>query len=362
MEFANNRPSSTARTTWAGDVVGRGFEHLPVLGADEQLEVWRIWQDGLSAKRDTKSKQRKQRMAAGEQALEELVGANFRLAKAEARNAAHKYGKGQRLSEILDDYLGSAYLGMIRAFEEFKPEGAISLPSKVVYEVREYLRDYGLAGMPANWHRVITSAKRAEEELTKSLRRRPTDAEIKEEVKRYSLVWATEHLSAQQRESDGVAEAAKTKLVRQGTWSAIEQLDEIRASTRTILSLDAPSKESGVSLAELVGDANAEEGLGVVQWFLSTLGESDRDLVMRRFGLTGDESATFEELAESRAVAWTEVRSHLGSLLGRFNAPHAHFIFCDADFDSRVETEVLESATSRLSSRRAQSRAVTLQA
>jgi DNA-directed RNA polymerase sigma subunit (sigma70/sigma32) len=223
--------------------------------------------------------------------------------------------------------------------------------------VRNYVRNYGLAGMPATWHRVLNSAKRAEDELTKKLRRRPTGAEVKEEVKRYALTWATEHLSAKQRESDAVDDAAKNKLVRQGTWSAIEHLDDIRTSTQTVLSLDAPSGEAGVTLAELIGDASVEEGLGVVQWFLGTLSEGDRELVTRRFGLTGDSSATFEELAESRGVVWTEVRAHLNSLLGRFTAPHAHFIFCDGDFDSRIETEVLDSASSRLASRRAQSRA-----
>jgi len=345
------------KTAWSGDVVGRGFEHLPVLGPAEQLERWRIWQGGLLAKNSPGEKNRAERVAAGERALEELVGANFRLAKAEASKAARKYGKGQRPSEILDDYLSVSYIGMLKAFGEFKPEGSLSLASKVAFEVRSHLREFGLAGMPANWHRVVTSAKRAEEELARRLGRTPTDQEVKDEVLRYSMQWAAEHLDAEDRAAGDTEAAAKSKLKRQGMWSAIENLDEIRANTQGMLSLNAPAGDEGGTLMDLIGDGSREEGLNVVQWFLSTLSETDRDLVVRRFGLTGDNGATFEELAEARSVPWTEVRSHLSDLLSRFSAPHAHFVFADPEFESRVDVEEPTSAASRLKSRRSQARA-----
>jgi DNA-directed RNA polymerase sigma subunit (sigma70/sigma32) len=338
------------------DVVTRSVSRYEVLSAQDQLELWELWRTAEATGAEVYCEWLGTSITAME-AQERLLGANFRLAISEASAAYERTSTKRRDRAMADDLRGEAYAGLSEALALFDPAKGSSLAGFVTLHVRSRLQSFLHDEAPVAWARVARMASNSEQRLLVELGRAPTSKEIKDAVIEYALGWAGERLieAGADPSAGDLAERAKRKLVKQGTWAAIERLDEVRAVAAGALSLDAPVRggESTTSLIDLLADGTSEEEtVSVLSWFLESLDEDDRSLVVRRFGLDSQASATYEELGETCGVAWTEVRERLNGLLGRLIAPHAMFLSCDEGLAERVEHERAATASSRLVARR----------
>jgi len=115
-------------------------------------------------------------------AIEQLVALHVPLARA----AANRY---QTHRDDYEDVLQVAYLGLVKAVLRFSPAvgapfGAFATPT-IIGEVRRYFRDHAWDLRPPRWIQELRpDVERTRERLTCSLGRRPTVAEVAEQLGR----------------------------------------------------------------------------------------------------------------------------------------------------------------------------------
>ena len=344
------------------DTVASTVERFDVVSDEDQLELWRTYkecragaQGRIPTSKAAREKWRAQQRQ-GDEALERLIGSLFRLVIAEVTSTCDRRYGSDRRSDLREDLRAEAYAAMQVAIDTYNPDKGWNLAGFVVLKVRSVLREAMRGDSLDSWDRVAAFASRAESTLMVSLGRRPSDAEIRDEVIRYCMDWAGTRIMAGgvSRDAEDFDEQARAKLVKNGTWAAIEKLNEVRASKVTTVSLDAPLGDDGTtSLLDMLGDgADRKEAMGVLEWFLASLGDQDRYLLVRRFGLDGEPEATYEDLAEQVGGSWPEVRARIGALLGRMNSPLAMFTSLDQSLETRMEIDHQPTVAGRLAARR----------
>lgn len=332
-----------------------------VLTQEELTENLTLYQASIAAKTALEDASPKERarlartISRGESALKMLLSSTYRLAIKQANDLVRsRYGTGS--PDIYEEARAEAYLGLIEALNSYTPDqggsilGYISLV--VTHRVRASLR----AGAPESWTRVASMAARAEATLYSKLQRTPTDAELTDEVRSYAIEWAqdklanADELNGPSRHTDeSSTESARKKLVRQGTWAAIENLSRVRNLTQRPLSLDQKTDDSGSLLDILVDTPGPDSSL--LESFLASLPADELEIVTRRFGLDNAPSETFEQIGADLGYAWPEVRQRLTRALSRLSAPHAQYAALSEDISSQF-TESEQSPAQRLVRRR----------
>jgi hypothetical protein len=191
----------------------------------------------------------------------------------------------------------------------------------------------GQVDLPESWRRVGRIAARVEDHLTQQLKRLPTSGEVRDGTLEYSLDWARDRARESGRDGD-IEVQARSKLRKQGTLGAIEQLDTIRA-------MRAPSLDVDV---ELAGRGVDDDSTSAVAGVFRFLNDDERFIVERRLGFFDGCDWTFEEIAAELDMAWPEVRKTLVAALAKPKAPHAQYVYLagidhqvDDDFDDPVE-------------------------
>jgi DNA-directed RNA polymerase specialized sigma subunit len=283
------------------------IERYPILEADELLERWHEYNSSRGTPR-------------GESLFAELAGSTWRLAKyvlTETLKSREKTVTRAEFAELASE----ANVGLCEAIESYDPEKGGPLSGYVATCVERRLSGALTGDLPASWSKVRRIAGAKEQSLTATLGRKPTIDELTAEVQQHCLTWAKERLEeAGEVVSD---EAAKAKLVRQGTWAATLKIEEIR-SRGAALSLDQESEEGG-SILDSLADAAPGEAIDVISWWLSSLPDIDQHLVTRRYNLDGRGETKFEDIAEEQQCEWPVVRSKIAVAMGRMFAPHAQF-------------------------------------
>jgi DNA-directed RNA polymerase sigma subunit (sigma70/sigma32) len=343
-----------------GDLFTRQVQEYDVVSAQEQLALLGTYRAGKAAglllPSTTSAKKRTELSSIkrdGDQALSELLGATFRLALRASNTLVNKrYGNAS--SEILDEAHAEAYLALLEAIDSFDETKGNSLAGFITLKVRARVRALLQGPGTDSWDKIARMAAVAEQELTSQLKRAPTLPELRAEVLRHALGWARSKLIEEgiTVTGDEINELARKKMIKQGTWSAIERLDVVRVATTTPLSLDATNNESASLLDSLGANLDPDDASSVLGWFLSSLDAPDLGLITARFGIDGASPATFEDLAVQRNEDWPATRAHLAGLLGRLTAPHAQFISLDPTLETRFEYGGQDSAAKRLTARR----------
>lgn len=357
MTLTSTMESMRVTTQGAGtDIVAARLEVYETVNGSDQLMLWERFDRGrqarLSLLHNEESPVSLQRLVRdGDVAYEALLGSLFRLVKkivSESVGSLNPRGAVDR-----DDFLSEGYAALVEVVENFDPTKGTPLVTLVALVIKSRLRALRRGDLPESWERVLRSARRAEMTLGGQLGRTPTREELRDEVTAYCMKWAKEKLFEMGHREQGaqLEELARKKLIRQGTWAAIERLEEIRGIGTASTSLDV--SYDGVSLLDVLGDGGHEEAGDVVAWFLSTLDSDDRRLLERRFALDGSKGATYEELADEVGCSWPEVRARVSALLGRLYAPHALFATLDEAITDRCE---VVSSASRASDRLARRR------
>lgn len=287
---------------------------------------------------------------AREKAGRELLSRYDKVIEAILRDEAAKAGVHVGNEEQRGDTRGELRICLFEAAVSFDPEKSLvkdgaGFDHWVRYCIQNKLAS--LAGethaveMPESWQKIARIASKVDERLTQSLKRSPSRQELRAGVEEYALAWAKERLIEAGTKMEGakLEEAARDKLRKQGTWGAIEHLDEICALRG---SMEAYDTEMETAYPEQEGS--------IIDGIFGMLSEEERYIVERRMGMVDGNEWTFEEIAKELNKPWTEVRKKLAVALNKPKAPHAQYVYL-AGISSQVDKERAGSAIGRMRSR-----------
>lgn len=218
-----------------------------------------------------------------------LVHMNIGLVRREAHRWLHSSG------ETFDDLMQVGSLGLIRAVERFDLQKGYAFSSFAIPyirgEIQHYLRDKGtVVRIPRRWQALQNQSAKAIRQLQEDLNRRPSDQEVADQLE----------ITVEEWQQVGIA-----------------------SSNRSLLSLDAPIKESdssASSLGDLLPDSQyrsfqlAQEDRLRLQQALLQLEKRTREVVEFVFLQDLTQKETAERLGISSVTVSRQVKKGLKHL------------------------------------------------
>jgi RNA polymerase primary sigma factor len=207
-----------------------------------------------------------------------MIERNLRLVHAVARNFR---GSGVPFADLVQE----GTVGLVRAVELFDHRRGLKFSTYAVSWIRHAIRDAiassNVIRIPAKANRQLAAVRRAEAELERLKRRRPSDAEI----------------------------AGFTEL-------SVNTVRSLRTAPQVAASLDEPVGEDETVLGDLIADAGAVDPSETaivhdqrddVSAMLLLLPKRHREVLVRRYGLHGGHVQSHQEI--SRWLGVGEERS-----------------------------------------------------
>jgi RNA polymerase sigma factor (sigma-70 family) len=275
---------------------------VPLLTAEEEVDLAKRFHAGLAAKDlltspsvPAAAKLRLRRLIEdGARAQERLVTANLRLVVSVARRYL---GRGLSLLELVQE----GNLGLMRGVEKFDHTKGYKFSTYATWWIRQALTR-GTANkaravrLPVHVHELVAKVRRTEFELLQVLGRDPTDEEVAEDL-----------------------------------GLTVPRLRELRLAGREVTSLDRAVGEDGeTTLGDLVRDDDAPDPETVaatelarreVVAALEQLHERERGVLELRYGLSGDEPRTLEEIGDLYGVTRERIRQIEKKTLAKLRHP-----------------------------------------
>jgi len=281
----------------------RDIGRHPLLTAGEEADLAkRIEAGGQAAQRLASGRVRSVRTIAeleraradGERARERMISSNLRLVVSIARR--------YRSTGIpFLDLIQEGNLGLIRAVEKFDWRRGYKFSTYATWWIRQAVQrgiaDRGrVIRLPVHVHDLLLRVRRTRGDLEGTLGREATD--------------------------DEVANGSKISAGR------VRDLQRLNAPP---LSLETPMGDEGATnLGELVGDPDAEERFEEVfrsiqrtdvLRVLSTLTEREKVILLLRFGMTGEQPLTLEEVGRRFGLTRERIRQLEGKALAKLRHP-----------------------------------------
>jgi len=229
-----------------------------------------------------------------------MVRANLRLVISIARR--------YRLTGIpLVDLFQEGNLGLLRAVEKFEWRRGLKFSTYATWWIRQAVQrgvaDRGrVIRLPVHVQEALFRIKRAQAELEAEQGRAPTIAEIAEKAR-----LAPERV----RELQDVASAT------------ISLEAPVNKENETVLRDFIPDESAAEQFDLALSDASREEILEA----LKTLDDRERGILELRFGLTGEEPCTLEEVGERIGLTRERIRQIEQRALAKLRHPSRSFAF-----------------------------------
>jgi RNA polymerase primary sigma factor len=281
----------------------REIGRYPLLNAAQEVELAKRIEAGTKSEKRlqkdsglTAAQRRKLEATRrdGAAAKHDMVQANLRLVVSIARR--------YRATGIpLLDLVQEGNIGLMRAVDKFEWRKGFKFSTYATWWIRQAIQrgiaDRGRAiRLPVHVHELLVRVRRARSELEAQLGREATDEEV--------------------------AKAARLPLAR---------VRELRGLAANLLSLETPVGEAGeATLGEFVPDeaANVQfedvlSGIGreELERVLDTLTERERTILALRFGLTGEEPLTLEEVGKRFGLTRERIRQLEAKALAKLRHP-----------------------------------------
>ena len=275
---------------------------VDLLTAEEEVDLAKRFHAGLAAADQLATRelslerraQLKRLVREGKRAQERLVTANLRLVVSIARRYL---GRGLSLLELVQE----GNLGLMRGVEKFDHAKGYKFSTYATWWIRQALTR-GTANkaravrLPVHVHELVAKVRRTEFELLQVLGRDATDDEVADTL-----------------------------------GLTVPRLRELRLAGREITSLDRAVGEDGdLTLGELVHDLDApdpercaatELARREVHRTLAQLHERERGVMELRYGLTGEDPCTLEEIGEHYGVTRERIRQIERTVLAKLRHP-----------------------------------------
>jgi RNA polymerase sigma factor (sigma-70 family) len=281
----------------------REIGRYPLLNAAQEVELAKRIEGGAKSvkrldKNDSLSATKRRELERvrrdGEAAKHDMVQANLRLVVSIARR--------YRATGIpLLDLVQEGNIGLMRAVDKFDWRKGFKFSTYATWWIRQAIQrgiaDRGRAiRLPVHVHELLVRVRRARAELEAQYGREATD--------------------------DEVARNARLPVAR---------VRELRGLAANLLSLETPVGEAGeATLGEFVPDEAAAgqfdevlSGIGrdELEKVLSTLTERERTILALRFGLTGEEPLTLEEVGKRFGLTRERIRQLEAKALAKLRHP-----------------------------------------
>jgi RNA polymerase sigma factor (sigma-70 family) len=298
-------PSAAVTTDLVRQYLNDAGRH-ELLDKESEADLAKRYQAGLAAERmlgDAKLargvRAKLRRVAAdGQRAKETMVQANLRLVVPQARKFS---GRDLDFIELIQE----GNLGLLRAVEKFDHTKGYKFSTYAVWWIRQALQR-GVASkgrtirVPAHVWELYGKLRSAELRLRQSKGADPTEAEIAAEV-----------------------------------GLSVTRVREVRDAMQELVSLDRPIGEDGdATMGDLIPDLavldpadSALEGdaLSQIEAALAELEDRERRVLELRYGLTGEDRLTYQQIGESLGLTRERARQlHNQALHTLRDSPRAH--------------------------------------
>jgi RNA polymerase primary sigma factor len=225
------------------------------------------------------------------QAREQMIQRNLRLVFA---LAASYRGRGVPFSDLVQE----GTIGLVRAVERFDYRREVKFSTYAAWWIRRSLRDAVADAqpirIPPRASRQLAAVRRAEDELRR-----------------------------------GGPQSASIAAIAQHTGISETTVVRLREAAQVTASLDEPIDENGTPLGDLVVDEGATDPVAEVitaedrrsvATMLRLLGERQREVVVRRYGLNRRRAESYGEIGESLGIGDERCRQIEREALHRLRA------------------------------------------
>ena len=241
----------------------KDIRHIPLLSAKREIELARLIKKG------------------DKDAREEMIRSNLRL----VISIAKKY---TNLGIPLSDLIEEGNIGLIKAVEKFDPNRGFRFSTYAAWWIKQSVSraiiDQGkMIRIPVYMNEEILKCKKATEELTHKLKRKPTAGEIAKKLQ-----------------------------------TSVEKIREFNGWISKMSSLEAPIGEEGEGqVKDIIEDEALMSPDEELESFfnkeratelLNMMSKRERDILDLRFGLTDGNTRTLAEIAKKMGVSRERIR------------------------------------------------------
>jgi len=274
-------------------------------------------------------------------AMELLCYSCWRLAWLIVREQSEKRFGKEKATELLPDIMQEANAALVLSIRDFQEGITPNFHTYAAQVIRNHIRmvlsrDSYLRLAPA-WIRMKRIASARIPELANQLGRNPTKSEIQESLLEYCLQWAEDKLSPEQKKlpKPQRKEIKLAKLRKQGMLGAIRDIDDVLIASQSPTSIDAPLTVDGpTTVGETIAADRFLEQSSIyevkemkiaISKALGTLTERERDVIVKRFGLDGDDPWTCSQLGDLFEISSERIRQIERTALAKLSSPHSQF-------------------------------------